>query len=55
MAVWNAGNIQFTDTSTADIGDTNALILTGSLTATNVELSTGVAAGWTIKTQTTYV
>jgi hypothetical protein len=55
MAVWNAGNIQFTDTSTTDIGDTNALVLTGSLTATSVQLSTGVATGWTIKTQTTYV
>lgn len=55
MAVWNGGNIKYTDTSTTDIGDTNALILTGSLTATDVQLSTGVAAGWTIKTQTIFV
>ena len=55
MAVWNAGNIQFTDTSTTDIGDTSALTLIATLTATNVELSTDVGSGWTVKTQTTYV
>jgi hypothetical protein len=55
MAVWNEGNIKYTDTSTTDIGDTSALVLTGSLTATNVELSTGVGTGWTVKTQTTFV
>lgn len=55
MAVWNAGNIQFTDTSTTDIGDTSGVVLTGSLTATSVQLSTGVGIGWTIKTQTIFV
>ena len=55
MMVWTGSSFQFTDTSTTDIGDTSALVLTGSLTATNVELSTGVGTGWTIKTQTTFV
>lgn len=55
MAAWNAGNIQFTDTSTTDIGNTSAVVLTGSLTTTDVQLSTGVGAGWTVKTQTTYI
>jgi hypothetical protein len=55
MMIWNGLNFKFTDTSTTDIGDTSALVLTGSLTATNVELSTGVGTGWTVKTQTTFV
>jgi hypothetical protein len=55
MMIWNGSNFKFTDTSTTDIGDTSALVLTGSLTATNVELSTGVGTGWTVKTQTTFI
>jgi len=55
MAAWNGTNIQFTDTSTTDIGNTSTVVLTGSLTTTDVQLSTGVGVGWTVKTQTTYI
>lgn len=55
MAVWSGGSIKYTDTSTTDIGDTSGVVLTGSLTATEVQLSTSPGLGWTIKTQTTFV
>ena len=55
MAVWSGGSIKCTDTSTTDIGDTSGVVLTGSLTATDVQLSTSPGLGWTIKTQTTFV
>ena len=55
MAVWSGGSIKYTDTSTTDIGDTSGVVLTGSLTATDVQLSTSPGLGWTIKTQTTFV
>jgi len=55
MSVWNGANIRFTDTSTTDIGTTAAVVLTGSLSGANVQVSTAPGTGWTVKLQTTYL
>jgi hypothetical protein len=55
MSVWNEANIRFTDTSTTDIGSTAAVVLTGSLSGENVQVSTAPGIEWTVKLQTTYL
>jgi hypothetical protein len=55
MTVWSGVDIRFTDFSTSDIGNTNSLVLTGSLSSSNVVLSTSPGSGWIIKTQTTFI
>lgn len=55
MAVWNEGSIKYTDTSTTDIGDTSAVVLDGIISGDTVQLQTSPGAGWTVKTQTTFI
>ena len=51
MAVWNGGSIQYTDSSTTDIGSTLAVVFTASLSNGNVQLKTVLpTSGWTVKT-----
>jgi hypothetical protein len=56
MAVWNDGNIKYTDTSTTDIGDTSAVVFDGIISGDTIQLQTNPGvAGWTVKTQTIFV
>jgi len=56
MAIWNGTSVQFTDNSTPDIGNTAAVTSSVSISGANVVLSTYTpAAGWTIKSQVTYI
>ena len=51
MAVWSGSIIQYTDTSTNDIGSTLNVFLTASLSSSYVQLSTVLPTnGWLIKT-----
>jgi hypothetical protein len=51
ITVWNGNQIQFTDVSTLDIGNTTAVVFTASLSGQNVLLTTVLPSnGWTIKT-----
>ena len=53
MSVWNGGNIQFTDTSTNDIGDTTGANFNVDTNSANVRLKFTVPTGvWTVKTST---
>jgi hypothetical protein len=56
MAIWNGASVQFTDNSTPDIGNTSAVTSSVSISGANVVLSTYTpTAGWTIKSQVTYI
>jgi hypothetical protein len=56
MAIWNGISVQFTDNSTPDIGNTAAITSSVLISGANVILSTYTpAAGWTIKSQVTYI
>ena len=53
FTVWNGANIEYTETSTNDIGTTSGLILSASLSGANVVLQGQSTSGtWSVKTLT---
>ena len=53
FTVWNANNVEFTETSTNDIGNTSNLILSVSLSAGAIRLQgTSISGSWSVKTLT---
>lgn len=53
MAVWNNSSVEFTDTSTNDIGNTSGATFSVDTNTANVRLKFTVSSGtWTIKTAT---
>jgi hypothetical protein len=53
FTVWNGANLQFTETSTNDIGSTTNLVLSASLSGANVLLQgTSLSGSWSVKTLT---
>jgi hypothetical protein len=53
FTVWNANNVEFTETSTNDIGNTSNLILSASLSAGAIRLQgTSLSGSWSVKTLT---
>jgi hypothetical protein len=54
--VWNAGNIQYTDISTFDIGSTSQATFSVAVVSSQVQFNvvTGTS-GWTIKSIVTYI
>jgi hypothetical protein len=51
FTVWNANNVEFTETSTNDIGSTSNLILSASLSAGAIQLqATSLTGTWSVKT-----
>jgi hypothetical protein len=51
FTVWNANNVEFTETSTNDIGSTSNLILSASLSAGAIRLqATSLTGTWSVKT-----
>jgi hypothetical protein len=53
FTVWNANNVEFTETSTNDIGSTSNLILSASLSAGAIRLQgTSLSGSWSVKTLT---
>jgi len=51
FTVWNGTNIEYTETSTNDIGNTNNLVLSASLLAGAVRLqATSLSGSWSVKT-----
>jgi hypothetical protein len=56
MAIWNGTSVQYTDNSTPDIGTTSTVSSSVLISGANVVLSTYTpTAGWTIKSQVTYL
>ena len=57
MAVWSGSTIQYTDSSTVDIGSTAVATNTVTLAGGQVALSLVVsnATAWVIKTSITYI
>jgi len=51
FTVWNANNVEFTETSTNDIGNTSNLVLSASLSAGAIRLqATSLSGSWSVKT-----
>jgi autotransporter adhesin len=56
MAVWNGGNVEFTDFSTVDLGST--LVVTASVVIASAEAQLNIitnTSGWSIKALATYM
>ena len=56
VAVWNDNNVNFNETTTADIGNTNDASF--NVTVSNeghVELKVNASANWTFKSMTTFL
>ena len=51
MAVWNGSNVEFTDTSTNDIGNTSSVSFTVDINSglARLKITTGTGS-WTVKT-----
>lgn len=55
-AVWNGSSVQYTDTSTVDIGNTGEVTGSVALSAGNIQLNlTTTTSGWTLKSYVTYI
>ena len=56
MAVWNGTSVQYTDNSTLDIGSTTAVTASVSIVTAQAQFNMQTTnAGWTIKSQVTYL
>ena len=56
MAVWNGTSVQYTDNSTLDIGSTTAVTASVSIVTSQAQFNMQTTnAGWTIKSQVTYL
>jgi hypothetical protein len=56
MAIWNAGSATYTDISTADIGNTNAVTASVSIVSAQAQFNiTTNTSGWVIKSIATYM
>jgi hypothetical protein len=49
MTVWNGSTIRYTEVVTTDIGDTNQVIVSSSLSGGFVRLQVSASSGWTFK------
>ena len=49
MTVWNGNTIKYTEVVTTDIGDTNQVIVSASLSSGFVRLQVSASSGWTFK------
>jgi hypothetical protein len=49
MSVWNGGSVEFTDTSTSDIGNTDQVTMSVDLSGANVRLKSTTTDAWTVK------
>jgi len=51
FTVWNGNNVEYTETSTNDIGNTSNLVLSASLSAGAIRLqATSLSGSWSVKT-----
>jgi len=51
MAVWEGANVEYTDYSTADLGDTLPISFTVDISAPNAQLNAIITSGsWTVQT-----
>ena len=56
MAVWNEGNVQYTDVSTVDLGSTSPATASVSIVSAEAQLNFQTnTSGWTIKSTVTYI
>lgn len=56
IAVWNGGNVQFTDYSTLDIGSTSALTMSVAIITSQVQFNAQTnTSDWVIKSQATFM
>jgi len=56
IAVWNGTTVQYTDNSTLDIGSTTAVTASVSIVTSQAQFNIQTTnAGWTIKSQVTYL
>jgi hypothetical protein len=49
MSVWNGGSVEYTDTSTSDIGNTDQVTMSVDLSGANVRLKSTTTSAWTVK------
>ena len=49
MSVWNGGSVEYTDTSTSDIGNTDQVTMSVDLSGANVRLKSTTTDAWTVK------
>jgi hypothetical protein len=49
MSVWNGGTVEYTDTSTSDIGNTDQVTMSVDLSGANVRLKSTTTDAWTVK------
>jgi hypothetical protein len=49
MSVWNGGSVEFTDTSTSDIGNTDQVTMSVDLSGANVRLKSTTTDAWSVK------
>ena len=53
MAIWNGGTVNYTETTTNDIGDTSGVSLNVEIVGSNAGLrAVCTSSGWNIKTTT---
>jgi hypothetical protein len=56
MAVWNGGTINYTETSTTDIGSTNAVTASVSIVSAQAQFNINTStSGWTVRSTVTYM
>jgi len=56
MVVWNGSNIEYTDVSTNDIGNTSAVTMSAALASTDIQLNAVTdTSGWSIKSLATFM
>ena len=49
MSVWNGGSVEYTDTSTSDIGNTDQVTMSVDLSGANIRLKSTTTSAWTVK------
>jgi hypothetical protein len=56
MVVWNGSNIEYTDVSTNDIGNTSAVTMSAALASSDIQLNAVTdTSGWSIKSLATFM
>ena len=56
MVVWNGANVEFTDTSTRDLGNTSPVTMSISLVGTEVQFNAITnTSGWSVKSLATFM
>jgi hypothetical protein len=56
MSVWNGCTVRYTETSTTDIGSTNAVTASVSIVTAQAQFNINTStSGWTVRSTVTYM